>query len=186
MCRIDSSTSSSGDSGMNRNLRVVQRLVLPLFVLSLAACGFHLRGTGHMATQMAPITVMDSSNRDTDRVLREALSRIDALADDEARSTGRIALQREQLRRRPLATAGQGAATQYELRLELTYEFQGAKEGSEVNTRSVFAERNYEFDVSNLAANSQEEELLTSEMLRELVGQIVRQLAAMQEADEGR
>ncbi len=139
-----------------------------------------------MATQMAPITVMDSSNRDTDRVLREALSRIDALADDEARSTGRIALQREQLRRRPLATAGQGAATQYELRLELTYEFQGAKEGSEVNTRSVFAERNYEFDVSNLAANSQEEELLTSEMLRELVGQIVRQLAAMQEADEGR
>ena len=139
-----------------------------------------------MATQMAPVTITESSYQDTDRALRAALARIDALADGDTRSTGRVGVQREQLRRRPLATAGQGTATQYELRLELTYQFQGSKDGSEVNTRSVFAERNYEFDANNLAANSQEEELLTSEMRRELVDQVIRQLAAMQEADEGR
>lgn len=163
---------------MGRHLRAVSRFVVPLCLLALAACGFHLRGTGSQALSVTPITLTASAFQEADRALRDALSRINALAERDAESTGRLWVQREQLRRRPLATAGQGSATQYELRLELTYQFEQNDVGTGATTASVFAERNYEFDLNNLSANSQEEDLLTREMRRELAQQVVRQLSA--------
>ena len=166
------------------------KLTLPLCLVALAACGFHLRGTGQQLVQLPPVFLTSSSYRESDFALADGLSQIGALAADRG-SAGRVELVREQLRRRPLATAGQGSATHYELRLELTYRFYVGGQGVESEqsntreggvTRSVYAERNYEFDVNNLATNSQEEELLMTEMRRELAGQIVRQLAAMQES----
>lgn len=148
-----------------------------LISTALAGCGFHLRGTRSEPLLIDSITVV-SPNR---------LTALASAAEDELGASGVtltdsasgpvLELIEERVQSRPITSSGSGSASQYEVQLEIEYRLLSS--GDVLIPPSVLsARRIYSFDRDNLVGNTEEEQILTVEMRRELSQRLVQQINA--------
>lgn len=166
------------------------RLIFPLIAtLTLAACGFHLRGspelTGDNRTlppEMA-VTVIDAPSQTSElvRQLKRALrSSGVVIAEEDLPQAALLALQ-EDLDRRVLSVDSEGRAVEYELYYTVEFQVSRSDIEWEIPSQSITLTRDYFFDRLDALAAQRQEALLKQDMQRELARLVLDRIRAASE-----
>lgn len=144
-----------------------------LLCLVLAGCGWQLRGVGSYQGPTA-LHVLPA-----DRFAPLTLALVDAMHRSGVRpqSDAPISLHlgNEELQRRVVAVTSIGSPAQYELSLSAEFRYQVAGEQTLSVPQTLSVERVFDFDPSNTAAKSEEENTLLEEMRLDLAQRILRE-----------
>tara|TARA_B110000438_G_scaffold302596_1_gene360779 strand:+ start:730 stop:1080 length:351 start_codon:yes stop_codon:yes gene_type:complete len=89
-----------------------------------------------------------------------------------------LAISNEATESRPITVNPRARAAQYELRLSITMAF-GLRDEMLIDMETLFVERIYFEDIENINGNQEEIEIITTEMRRELVNQLMRRLESV-------
>lgn len=161
---------------------VLGRVCLLLVVLSLSACGFHLRGSFMLPAWMDKVYVQDlSPPNEITSYLRQALKTSGAsITDSSGTATAVLLLGREKVSRRLLAASSGSRIKDYELRYEvpLTVRNKAGKVLTDEAMITVF--RELVFDEAQVLAKTAEQDAMKREMMQDAVRQIMRRLQALQ------
>lgn len=146
-----------------------------LLVLGLLAsgCGFHLRGTGGGVADLPPVMVQGAPRDPLGVALRRSVPR-----PGEAPGAPLVLVLDQVVRdRRPVSVTDRARVAEYALRTDVVFRLLDA-EGRLVARDRLGVERTYRLDAANLLGASGEEEVLRSEMRRQLVNGVLRRIAA--------
>jgi LPS-assembly lipoprotein len=162
----------------------MKKIIASLLVLSLSACGWHLRGSmaGEDKLAMtAPLDLVINAKDDHSPLvnsLRESLPgyKINELTAANANSLT-LNLGSEMLDRRTAGVGSDALTSAYELTLRVEYSINNAS-GGIITPRDTNARisRTYNYNVNNANGAAQEEELVLQEMRRELAQSVLRRL----------
>jgi LPS-assembly lipoprotein len=161
--------------------------VVSIAVLSLSACGFALRGNESFSTELTNLQLsIEQPSSEFARLLRGSLESagvslnlIDSIGTAESQSGIAILLvTNEQVVSRPVTVNARARAAQYELRMSITIAL-GKNASYIIEPESLVVQRIYFEDIENISGNREEVEIISAEMRRELVGQLIRRLGAV-------
>lgn len=155
------------------------RYLLILTLLSLTACGFHLRGSFEIPPYLQTVQVLDASpaTRIAPELKRALQNEGVALTDDTAQANAVLRLQSESFTRRVQAVDADGKAQEYGLRYGVVFSVLGPDGAVWLNNASVSASRDLRFSEFAVLGTGGEEDQLRIEMRRDAVRGILRQLS---------
>ncbi len=155
------------------------RLISILLIASLSACGFQLRGSGDSAAITGPVFVGSEAHSEIARELRLVLKNSDiALSEKPADAVLQVDIESEQIDSRAL-TIGTDTRVR-DIELIYLIRLTAKRTGDDVAMpEDLRVSRVYTFDVSGVLGSADEEELLTEEMRRELVGRVLSRLVLL-------
>lgn len=147
--------------------------MLALLGLTLAGCGFQLRGY-ELDANVQSFAITGMTRAQVVAPLKRALQQAGAEEVAQSEANVVVALLDQRSERRSVSTAGQARVAEYEVDYAVQYQLLGA-DGTEL-TPSTWIERQriYRLDRGNIVGSSEEQALLQREMLQDVVGQIVR------------
>jgi LPS-assembly lipoprotein len=174
---------------MNKNTIVRSIIALSLFIL-LNNCGFSLRGSDVLSSKFPTLQLnSQQANSEFTRILRRSLraSEINIAPEIESFSTNPadfnpslpvLSIANEQVVSRAVTVNPRARASQIEMRLSVDMMLTSDQEFL-IPTETLFVERTYFEDVENISGNRGEIEIISTEMRRELINQLMRRLAAV-------
>ena len=147
-------------------------------VFAMTACGFTLRGSYELPYQTMHITATGHS------VVAGQIRR--ELADSKTKLTGAakdadavLTIIEERRDRQILSLSGAGRVREYDLRLNVSYQFVDGKRGVIIPTSEILLKRTFAYDDTRVIAKQQEEAMLFQDMERDASGQILRRMIAI-------
>lgn len=158
-------------------------LILSTLLLVLSSCGFSMRGSDVLSTNFSELQFYsEQPNSELSRLLLRSLESADVnittvSLNETDPNTILLGVVNEQIVSRPVSINPRARAAQIELRLAVDIALM-LGERSLLASETLFAERTYFQDVENIAGNQEEAEIISAEMRRELINQIMRRLAA--------
>lgn len=164
------------------------RLILCLFASLLSGCGFALRGGDQLSADFSTLLLnLQQPSSELSRLLRRSLTSADIEVElieqinEEASVSGIPVLQvaDEQIVSRPVTVNPRARAAQYELRMSVTIAL-GRSGAYLIEPESLVVQRIYFEDIENISGNREEVEIISAEMRRELVLQLMRRLEAVE------
>lgn len=171
---------------MNQYLWPASRLLITCCIaISLSACGFSLRGSDVLASRFQVIQLnIQQPNSEFSRLLRRSLEVADVdvetvLLDSTNSDSPVLMIGIEQRVSRPITINPRARAAQYEMRLSIDIAL-GSVEDYLISPETLVVERVYFEDIANIAGTQEEVEIITIEMRRELVNQLMRRLEAVE------
>jgi LPS-assembly lipoprotein len=155
----------------------IKALFIVLLLASLAACGFHLRGSADIAFNSIFIqgnTLVISKN--LNRSLVNNGVKVLPSADGAEMLLEMVG---EESEKRILSLAGRGTVNEFELFYRVHYRTKLA--GSELwsNTQTVEARRDFTYDDANLLAKQGEEKRLNENMQQDVLSNLIRRLSSL-------
>ena len=158
-------------------------LILSCISLVLNSCGFSLRGSDVLSSKFQVIQLdIEQPNSEFSRLLRRSLEVADVtiealrLTDSDAPV---LVVSNEQRVSRPITVNPRARAAQYEIRLSINIAL-GSSDKTLISPQTLIVERIYFEDIANIAGTQEEIEIITAEMRRELVNQLMRRLEAVE------
>lgn len=150
-------------------------LLLFTLLLSLTACGFHLRGSVQLPPELTEMALRDASPA-TDILpeLRRALKNENVHLNEAAPLT--LQLTAEQYGKRVLSVDSSGRAQEYGLSYTVYFSMQSDDGTMWLTKQAVTESRDLRFDANAVLGTASEETLLKTEMRRSAVLQILRRL----------
>lgn len=161
-----------------------RHLCLAGLILFLSACGYSLRGSDVLSSKFDSVLLnSQQGNSQFSRQLRRSLEVADVTVisnTSDSLSEEQLVLDigNEQIISRPITVNPRARAAQYELRLSVTIRLSKSGEAL-IPQETLYVQRNYFEDIENISGNQEEREIISSEMRRELVNQLMRRLAAV-------
>ena len=158
----------------------MRQLFTLLLLLTLTACGFHLRGSVELPPELAAINVQDAKpTTDIAPALRSALKSSGVQVSDTASMV--LAIKAEQYGKRVLSVDSSGRAQEYGLSYTVRFLLKGVGAEGENDAmwlaeQTVTQTRDLRFDANAVLGTASEEEQLKAEMRRDAVSQILRRL----------
>lgn len=153
-------------------------LVLGLILLNLSACGFALRGSESITSQYDSLSLdVDQPNGELTRLLRRSLEVADVAVLDTGSNVPVLSVRNERSVSRPVSINPRARAAQYEIRLSVDVSLI-QDEQELLAPETLLVERTYFEDIANIAGNQDEVAIITAEMRRDLVNQVLRRLEA--------
>ena len=151
-------------------------LIGAAFALSLAGCGFQLRGSQTLPIERLYLALPVNSpiGAEITRVVRSSTNATVVQNRNEAQAI--MELLGEQREREVLSINAQGRAREYQLRLRTTFRVIDQEGVELIAPTSLLARRDIAFNESELLAKESEEVLLYRDMQSDLVRQIVNRL----------
>lgn len=152
--------------------------------LLLCACGYSLRGNDVLSSKFDTVLLNSQQpNSEFSRLLRRSLeisdvTLISATSDSANAEQLILDIGSEQVISRPVSVNPRARAAQYELRLSVNISLRRSGEQL-ISPETLTVERSYFEDIENITGNQEEIEIISSEMRRELVNQLMRRLAAV-------
>jgi LPS-assembly lipoprotein len=161
----------------------MKKIIASLLVLTLSACGWHLRGsaTGEdklaMTTPLDLVIVTKDDHSPLINALRQSLRgyKITELGTANATSLT-LNLSREVLDKRTAGVGSDALTSAYEIILRVDYSISNASGVITPLDTSARTSRTYNYNVNNANGAAQEEELVLREMRRELANTILRRV----------
>jgi LPS-assembly lipoprotein len=153
---------------------------VPILALFLTACGFHLQGRQPLPAQFA-YTYVDTRDEQTDFVqdLRKALiaSKVNVIRT-QGSAGATVTVHEDELIERILSVSARNIPTEYELTYRVTFSVISAGK-TLIEKEEISATRDISFDEAQLLAKEREQEILRAALARDLVGLVMRRLAAL-------
>jgi len=164
-------------------ITVSRLLILSCISVILSSCGFSLRGSDVLSSKFQVIQLdMEQPNSEFSRLLRRSLEvadvTIEALLPTNSDSPV-LLVSNERIVSRPITVNPRARAAQYEMRLSVNIAL-GRAEKTLIPPETLMVERIYFEDIANIAGTQEEVEIITAEMRRELVNQLMRRLEAVE------
>jgi len=159
------------------------RHLLIFSLLLLTSCGFHLRGSVALPHALSEIAVKDVSlNSDIAPELRHALKNAGVRVSNSAAIA--LLLRAEKYDKRVLSVDSVGRALEYGLSYRVRFSLKGEKGSVWISETTITQTRDLRFDATAVLGTAREEAQLKTEMRRDAVSQILRQLQYAQEPVE--
>ena len=164
--------------------RFVRQISIIGLALLLSACGYSLRGNDVLSSKFDTVLLNSQQpNSEFSRLLRRSLEISDVTlisATSGSETTEQLILEigSEKIISRPVSVNPRARAAQYELRLSVDISLSRSGEQL-ISPQTLTVERSYFEDIENISGNQEEVEIISSEMRRELVNQLMRRLAAV-------
>jgi LPS-assembly lipoprotein len=156
------------------------RLLLLAATLSLAACGFHLRGSDLKGMQFAFKSLYLKKPGETPFVadLRRALtaSKV-SLTDTADQAELVLEVVSEQTAKQILSLSGSGRVKEYQLFYRVSLRAYDSKQNDWLSAEEILLSRILPYDDEQVLAKEQEEALLYKDMRTDAVAQTVRRLS---------
>jgi len=159
---------------------------LVLVSLTLASCGFALRGNGSPALSAETVFVRSpQENAPLTQALQASL--VDAqmqLTETSSQAHYIVSIGEEEFNTTTATVNGRARAAQYTLRLsvELALDLQ---DQNLLQAERIMVERSYFEDTANIAGSTREADILHDEMRQELINQILNRLRVVTAAQSG-
>jgi LPS-assembly lipoprotein len=165
---------------LSAGARLLSKGTVPILTLLLTSCGFHLQGRQPLPAQFA-YTYVDTRDEQTDFVqdLRKALiaSKVNVIRT-QGSAGATVTVHKDELTERILSVSARNIPTEYELTYRVT--FSVLAEGKTlIDKEEISATRDISFDEALLLAKEREQEILRAALARDLVGLVMRRLAAL-------
>ena len=164
-------------------ITVYRLLILSCVSVILSSCGFSLRGSDVLSSKFQVIQLdMEQPNSEFSRLLRRSLEVADVSIESVALTNSDspvLLVSNERIVSRPITVNPRARAAQYEMRLSINIAL-GNAERYLISPETLMVERIYFEDVANIAGTQEEVEIITAEMRRELVNQLMRRLEAVE------
>ncbi len=156
-------------------------------IVSLSACGWHLRGSQSLDLALPPLLLQAQGVgpellRDVARELRSADV---AVVESKGEARMVVTLARERSDRRVLSVDGSGKVEAYELQYELTFSVRAATGELLLPSEMIRYQRDYSFDEADVLAKTKEQQQLFDMMRRSAVQQLLRRLQSLAESGAG-
>jgi LPS-assembly lipoprotein len=158
---------------------------VPLLLLLLQGCGFHLRGSdgtmgASLPASVSPVYIQGLENGgDLRRILEERLYAAGAqLTNDPTAAASQLRISNRSSERRVVAVDGQGKVIEYQLSERLRFSLKGAQDVQWVEPQPVSAVQSYLNPETEVLGKQSEEASLRQDMYRRIADQIVRRLEA--------
>ena len=150
-------------------------------LLALAGCGFKLRGPQPLAFSRLLISGVDPNSAIGAELRRQILtSGTTTVVSSPTEADATLEILSISRDREILSLSGAGTVREYQLTQAITFRLVGRDGDARLPATTIRARREYNFDDSQVIAKQQEEELLFSDMERDLLQQLMRRLAAVQ------
>ncbi|MCH2356868.1 MAG: LPS assembly lipoprotein LptE [Pseudomonadales bacterium] len=164
-------------------ITVYRLLILSCVSVILSSCGFSLRGSDVLSSKFQVIQLdMEQPNSEFSRLLRRSLEVADVSIEAVALTNSDspvLLVSNERIVSRPITVNPRARAAQYEMRLSINIAL-GNAERYLISPETLMVERIYFEDIANIAGTQEEVEIITAEMRRELVNQLMRRLEAVE------
>jgi LPS-assembly lipoprotein len=164
-------------------ITVYRLLILSCVSVILSSCGFSLRGSDVLSSKFQVIQLdMEQPNSEFSRLLRRSLEVADVTIEAVALTNSDspvLLVSNERIVSRPITVNPRARAAQYEMRLSINIAL-GNAERYLISPETLMVERIYFEDIANIAGTQEEVEIITAEMRRELVNQLMRRLEAVE------
>ena len=161
------------------------RHLLIFTLLLLSSCGFHLRGSVELPPALSEVAVKDGAT-DIAPELRHALGNAGVRVSDSA--TMVLTVRAEKYDKRVLSVDSIGRALEYGLSYTVRFSLKDKGEGKSgaawIPEEPVTQTRDLRFDATVVLGTAREEAQLKTEMRRDAVSQILRQLRYAKEPVE--
>jgi LPS-assembly lipoprotein len=159
---------------MHRNL-----LLLLLLAAGLAGCGFHPRNTLALADELGPVKVVTADPYSPLAYgLSTDLRRAGAQSAVDGQPSATLNIKSEREDSRPLSVDRQAQVREYESRYTVKFELLDAAGKPLVPLQEITLSREYTYDALAPGGSPQEQELLRSELRREMQVAILRRIGA--------
>jgi LPS-assembly lipoprotein len=164
--------------------RTSRSFILSSLLILLSACGFSLRGSDMLSNNLGNLQLYSAqANSELSRLLLRSLENADVnvvlLEVDQATDDiPLLGIANEAIQSRPVTVNSRARAAQIELRMSVDIALM-LGERSLIPTETLFVERTYFQDIENISGNQEEVEIISAEMRRELINQLIRRLAAV-------
>lgn len=171
-------------SGMQPG-RIGAVFLLPVLLLALSACGFHLRGAYQLPAQLSPLYIdRDSMSYPLYQELHAALKASGVeLTTAMDLASSRLRITRESRSRAVLSVDSSGRAREYDLKYELGFSL-NAGDRAIIDNGTLQLQRNLLFDPETVLGVSHETESLYQDMMRDGTGLILLRIQAATRALE--
>lgn len=163
------------------SFKISSHLLRPLLVatlLTVASCGFQLRGSYELPYQSvfvaAPSASMVASN-----IRRELTGGATKVLPSAKDADAQLNILEERRDRQILSLSGAGRVREYELKMVVRYQLNDGKGATVIPTSEIRLSRILAYDDSKIIAKQQEEAMLYTDMERDVVGQILRRMVAV-------
>ena len=165
-------------------MKILRVTLISSLLLSLAGCGFSLRGNDVLSTKFTVLHLqLQQPGSEFSRILRSSLENSSininpAPAELQLQDLLTLVTSDEQIASRPITVNLRARAAQYELRLSVNIALLRENQYL-IDPETVFIERSYFEDIANINGSQEEIAIITAEMRHELVNQIMRRLEAV-------
>jgi LPS-assembly lipoprotein len=156
-----------------------KKALIAALVLSVAGCGFRLRGTADVPFETLHIPESRTGIGLDLRRNVEAGTRT-RVVDDSKSAQAILQVTHESRGKQILTLTGTGAVREYQLRYQVSFRVHDGKGGEYVPQSTILLTRDMTYADALILAKEAEEQLLFRDMQTEAVHQIVRRLAGAQ------
>lgn len=164
----------------------MKKVIAGLLILTLSACGWHLRGSsagGDKLAMTAPLDLVIETNDDHTPLMDAIRQALPAYRINEQKSATanslNLMLGQEKMDKRTAGVGSDALTSAYEIILSIEYSVSNANGViTPRNTRASLS-RSYDYNVNNANSAAQEEELILQEMRRELAQSILRRTKSL-------
>lgn len=157
--------------------------LLLICLLSLTACGFHLRGIGSVPFET--LYIQDSGAPSISRDLRRSLKANGVKILPTAKGAqGSLDMMSETGEKRILSLASNGRVREYQLIYRVVFRIRDAGEELWGPTQTVEQRRDFAYDDSQTLAKEGEEARLNNDMRSDVVREILRRVSVLSKAKE--
>ena len=161
-------------------MRKIQFLGVLFLTATLAACGFHLRGSYELPAHLSPLHIeKESMSLKLFRELRSTLKLSGAeLTEEEDEAASVLKADFEQQTRDVISVDSLGRAREYRLIYRLTFSLQTGEE-TPIDGSRVELTRNLLFNPETVLGVAEETELIYNDMIADTARQIVQRMQAL-------
>ncbi len=162
---------------------ILSTIYATVLILMLSSCGFSLRGSDVLSVKFTSLQLSSQqANSELTRLLRRSLNTagvaVSPIASEAfASDLPLLSIGNELVVARPVTVNPRARAAQIELRLSVDMALTLA-ERTLIPAETLFIERTYFEDIENINGNQEEIEIISREMRRELINQLMRRLSA--------
>jgi LPS-assembly lipoprotein len=146
-------------------------------LVTLAGCGFHLRGTADVPFQTLYLPNSDSGIALDLRRYVQAGTRA-RVVDDPKQAEAILAFTEENREKNILSLTSAGRVSEFQLKYRVGFRVHDGKGGDYVPQTSIALTRDITFADTDVLAKEAEEQLLFRDMQSDMVQQIMRRIAA--------
>lgn len=161
-------------------MRKIQFLAVLFLTATLAACGFHLRGSYELPAHLSPMYInKESMSLKLFRELRSTLKLSGAeLTEDATEAASELKVDFEQETREVISVDSLGRAREYRLIYRLTFSLQTG-EDTAIDGSRIELTRNLLFNPETVLGVAEETDLIYNDMIADSARQIVQRMQAL-------